>query len=216
MCLKENLMKKIWDVKRTLAVAGVLQVVLLGATVTVRPLQAQQVAATQTGQVTVPPQGPRVDREVALKQLKDNMPTQIAEFLKVHNDARAEVGVPPLVWDATLAAYAQEWADQLAKTGKFDHRTNNKYGENLASYMPETGMRPVHGAKLWYDEIKNYDAVNNTKIDPKGVEIGHYTQMVWRKTTKVGFGIAMGADGMAVLCANYEVPGNMNNEHPYK
>lgn len=210
-------MKKISSIKNLLTTTGILPLLLLGFALTPRLSQAQQATAPQTGKVVVPAQGPRIDREVALKQLKDNMPTQIAEFLKVHNDARAEVGAPPLVWDDKLAAFAQEWADHLvAKGGGLEHRTDNKYGENLAGYMPETGMRPVHGAKLWYDEIKNYDAVNNTKVDPNGVAIGHYTQMVWRKSTKVGFGIAMGNDGMAILCANYDPVGNFNNEHPYK
>lgn len=209
-------MKNTMLARKMLIVAGLLPALTLGATIAIRPSMAQQ-APAQTGKVTVPAQTPRVDREVARKQLKDNMDAQIAEFMKLHNDARAEVGVPPLVYDATLAAYAQEWADKLAaQGGDLEHRTDNKYGENLAGYMPETGMRVVHGAKLWYDEIKNYDADKNAKIDPNGVAIGHYTQMVWRKSTKVGLGIAMADNGMAVLCANYDPPGNFNNLHPYK
>ncbi|KAH0638752.1 hypothetical protein KY285_035338 [Solanum tuberosum] len=34
------------------------------------------------------------------------------EYLKAHNDLRSSVGVPPLQWDETLAAYAYDWATQ--------------------------------------------------------------------------------------------------------
>ncbi len=30
-----------------------------------------------------------------------------------------------------LCAFAQDWAETLAKTGRFDHRPDCKYGENL-------------------------------------------------------------------------------------
>ncbi len=32
-----------------------------------------------------------------------------------------------------LTAYAQEWADKLARTERFEHRQDNQYGENLYS-----------------------------------------------------------------------------------
>ena len=71
---------------------------------------------------------------------------QQAAFMAVHNNARAEVGVGPLQWDPTLASYAQEWAEQLARSGKFDHRPNGKYGENLAGFHPPDGpAAPVVG-----------------------------------------------------------------------
>jgi pathogenesis-related protein 1 len=195
---------KISGVKKVLSVAT-LQVVLLAAAVAAGPSQAQN--------VTAPPPGAAVTVEVARKQLKDNMDVQIAEFLKLHNDARAEVGVPPLVWDDKLAAYAQEWADHLAAQGAgIKHRTDLKVGENLSSYS-DTSLRAVHGAKMWYDEIKDYDPIKNESKN--GNAVGHYTQMVWRNTTKVGFGIAMAADGNIILCANYDPAGNFTGQHPY-
>src|SRR5918992_1646371 len=45
-------------------------------------------------------------------------------ILAVYNRERAAVGVPPYVWNDTLAAHAQAWVDYMAagKTGgKFDH-----------------------------------------------------------------------------------------------
>lgn len=162
----------------------------------------------------LPKAGPHVEVATARKKLRDDMPKQIAEFMKLHNDARAEVGVPPLVWDDQIAAYAQEWADTIAARDAMEHRPNGKYGENLAGYLPQYGERPVHGAKMWYDEIKDY---RGEKIEGQNYQkFGHYTQMVWRKSTRVGFGVAMTPKGMVMLCANYAEAGNMTGEHPYQ
>ena len=164
------------------------------------------------GPVVVPQKGAQVDIGIARRMLKADMDTLIAEFMKLHNDARAEVGVPPLQWDDKLAAYAQQWAENTAARSKMEHRPDGKYGENLAGYLPQYGERPVHGAKMWYDEKKDY---NGEKVGQERKVVGHYTQMVWRKSTHVGFGIAMQKDGMVMLCANYSPAGNMIGEHPY-
>lgn len=162
----------------------------------------------------VPAKGPHVDKATAKKQLKTDMDAKIDEFMKLHNDARAAVGVPPLEWDAKLAAVAQQWADTLAARGNaLVHNDQIPYGENLAGYLPEYGERPVHGAKMWYDEIKLYrDAGPMTPTNY--AQCGHYTQMVARRSHRVGFGVALAPNGMAILCANYDPPGNMQGEHP--
>lgn len=167
--------------------------------------------------VALPAKGPHLSPEAARAQLRQDMQAKIDEFLNYHNQVRAEVGVGPLQWDPKLAAYAQEWADHLAAApgGQLDHRPNGKYGENLAWYPGDDGSRPVHGASLWYGEKKDFiddKAQSDHNID----KAGHYTQMIWKQTTKVGFGLAMGRDGMVFLCANYEKPGNMMGEHPFR
>src|SRR3954451_3573224 len=58
-------------------------------------------------------------------------PAERDEVLAQHNLFRAEVGQPPLAWDDTLAAGAQEWADAKQADGRFEHSDTN-LGENLA------------------------------------------------------------------------------------
>ena len=160
----------------------------------------------------VPPKGNPVDAATAREKLRDNLDAQVAEFLKFHNDARAEVGAPPLIWDSQLAVYAQEWADELGTSGIMKHRDQDQYGENIAGYFPVDGSRPVHGAKLWYDEKAKY---HGEKMDEQNFQaFGHYTQVVWQKTQRVGFGIAMTKNGLVMLVANYAPPGNMLGERP--
>lgn len=44
------------------------------------------------------------------------------ELVAFHNDARHEVGVGPIEWSPDIAAFAQQWADHIAVTGRFEHR----------------------------------------------------------------------------------------------
>ena len=64
--------------------------------------------------------------------------------LKKHNEYRALHGVPPLVLDADIIAFAQKWAEQLLKVNEMRHATikeRDNLGENLAR---------------WYDGAKNF------------------------------------------------------------
>lgn len=131
---------------------------------------------------------------------------EVVEFLSVHNKARAAVGVPPLVWSDDLASFAQKWADKIAKTGDVAHRPKGKYGENLAWSTGEFG--PAVAAKKWLAEKRQYKPGVSFNV------VGHYTQMVWRKSTAVGFGIAE-VNGGTVIVANYDPAGNIAGETPY-
>ena len=51
--------------------------------------------------------------------------------LDVHNALRKRHNLPALVLDQDLCDYAQDWANKLAATNRFEHRPDNDYGENL-------------------------------------------------------------------------------------
>ncbi|GIR18461.1 MAG: hypothetical protein CM15mP32_6480 [Flavobacteriaceae bacterium] len=53
--------------------------------------------------------------------------------LQAHNDARAEVGVTPLVWSDKLEEQALKYAKQIARTNNYKH-SNTRDGENLAMF----------------------------------------------------------------------------------
>ena len=135
--------------------------------------------------------------------------------MDLHNQARAQVGVAPLQWDPELARHAQKWADQLAlQGGRLSHSDADEgEGESLALYLPANGERPVHGAMLWYSERGRYHGEVFT--DSICQTCGHYTQMVWKNSTKVGFGISLAPNGNAILVARYREAGNMMGETAY-
>lgn len=143
---------------------------------------------------------------------------EVEELVNFHNKVRKEVGVGPVKWSSSLAKVAQEWADGLAESGQLKHRPRIKgqpgYGENLA-----VGPNVLVAAGLWYGEIKNYQAGTAIPKDFGSFKAGHYTQMVWKKTTEIGAGKAVIKQGrfkgMLVLVCNYNPPGNMPGEKPY-
>ncbi len=131
-----------------------------------------------------------------------------AEFLRIHNQARASVGAQSLEWSQELADFAQEWADKLASEDRMHHRSGHSYGENLAY---GTNLDAAGGAQMWLGERAAYDgsAISNSNFS----SIGHYTQMIWGSTTQVGYGIARNGRNTYVV-ANYSPAGNMIGEKP--
>jgi len=130
-------------------------------------------------------------------------------MLTAHNAVRVRVKVPPLTWSDLLAARAQEWADTLLARHQFVHRPNSAYGESLFEIngAPAT---PVQVVEAWAAESRDYDYSSNRC---RGT-CGHYTQIVWRKTRRLGCGVAR-RNGREVWVCNYDPPGNIVGERPY-
>lgn len=131
------------------------------------------------------------------------------EMLEAHNAVRASVKVPALQWSDQLAGVAQKWADTLLKQHRFAHSTDSRYGENLFD-ITGAAAKPSVVVKHWASESQNYNYQLNTC---SGV-CGHYTQIVWRNTSRVGCAVARG-DGREVWVCNYDPPGNWIGERPY-
>jgi len=147
-----------------------------------------------------------------------------------------------MVWDDTLAAAAVTWAE--ACVGDHDPKAAIDFGENL--WMSFGGAGTTYATsdfpkatQSWYDEIGDVDWIKDSngvyteaksKVYSAGGKvcssadtangicyIGHFTQVVWAKSNKIGCGIstcsaltqsstAMGA-GVLMVC-RYLVPGN--------
>lgn len=140
-----------------------------------------------------------------------------------HNAARAQVGVGPLTWDPALAAIAAAWAAQCIDTeapiGLIDHNPgrSNGYptyvGENI--YGAGGQASGTDAVALWVGEQVNYDHATNTCAS--GRVCGHYTQVVWRNTIKVGCALhdCPGLQyGSSVVC-DYGPGGNIGGQSPY-
>jgi pathogenesis-related protein 1 len=143
---------------------------------------------------------------------------QAQASLDFHNKVRKDVGVPPLEWSVELSAYAQAWADQLKAEGcKPKHRPRTgewkqQYGENIF-WGSNTSFTALYASEGWYSEIKYY--VHGPLRSESWAKAGHYTQMIWRSTTKLGFGIAECSNGGIIIVANYDPAGNYMGEKAY-
>ncbi|PNW82319.1 hypothetical protein CHLRE_06g278209v5 [Chlamydomonas reinhardtii] len=130
--------------------------------------------------------------------------------LDLHNSYRAaHGGVPALQWDAALAADAQAYAEVLAGLGcTLIHATQppgfsaTRFGENLymSAGYPRTPLTCAPGITSWYNEVSYYKFTSTPYTDSysTGRVVGHFTQIVWRATSRLGCGMAS---------ASYSFPG---------
>jgi len=156
-------------------------------------------------------------------------PAMLAGITQAHNDVRAMVSpqdpLPPLVWDAQLAAVASAWVamcrDTAAPQGLIDHNPDRSVGQ--PSYIGENvfgGSGPpsvsavAQAVQLWASEGASYDYATNSC---SGGTCGHYTQIVWRATRKLGcaLGDCPGLTYRTSLVCNYGPGGNVNGQRPY-
>jgi len=134
-------------------------------------------------------------------------------MLKLHNYHRARHCAPPLTISQRLNQIAQSYAEHLAATSTFEHSGNQlgdePLGENLYMQWISHGRVKVtakDAVKSWYDEI----ALHNFSKPKFSKETGHFTQMVWKSTRKLGVGIAYSPDGREVyIVTNYYPAGNI-------
>lgn len=161
-------------------------------------------------------------------------------ILEMHNTLRAKVakgqesGLPSaanmrkLTYDDELAKIAQAHANKCvfshdcndcrkAKNGRFAFVGQNIYmgmssqKDNSAEWRKAT--------QSWYDEVKDFRSSQVSKFPNGGPVIGHFTQVIWAETSKVGCGFSMyKKDGWftKLYVCNYGVGGNMLGNPVYK
>ncbi|TMW69097.1 hypothetical protein Poli38472_001253 [Pythium oligandrum] len=128
--------------------------------------------------------------------------------LNAHNKARKEVGVPLLKWDENLAKKGKNWATHMEKNKFFGHNTPGKNDAQMNNLY--SGTSCVDAVAAFYKE-KNKLPKDRIVRAHNYQQYGHYTMMVWRKTTRVGCGRGPNKN---VACY-YEVPGNMIGQAAY-
>lgn len=132
------------------------------------------------------------------------------DALSEHNICRSRHGVALLELKEELCVAAQEYADQLAASGHFEHSGDQRYGENLYwgwSSLPGWVPKGTEAVTSWYAEGKTYDYSKEPPIDTPA---GHFTQMVWSGSRAMGVGLAAAADrpGKWIVVVKYDPPGN--------
>lgn len=138
--------------------------------------------------------------------------------LAAHNRERAAMGVHALVWDAGLAGSARQWADHIARTGDFEHSPSDpsdlgEPGENLWAGT-KSAYSPEEMVGLWIAEKADYKPGSKFPFVSRSEDleaVGHYTQLIWRRTLKVGCALSTGKKEDILVC-RYSVSGNVIGE----
>lgn len=136
-----------------------------------------------------------------------------ARILSLHNALRMQVGVAPLTWDRALGQAAANYAVQLALTNSFHHSnraSRQGTGENL--WMGTRGAYSYDAmVGAWSSERRNFVPGIFPSVSRSGnwEDVGHYTQMVWPTTTRIGCALASNAIRDFLVC-RYASAGNIN------
>lgn len=146
---------------------------------------------------------------------------------EAHNRFRAmavtDTPIPALVWDADLAAVAQAYSEELANNGCGLMHSSNGYGENLY-WQRGSSVTAADVVASWHEEIECYtfgpfmrgDACNASCVAAMNSSgCGHYTQVVWRNTRRLGCGMATCSNGAEIWTCNYDPPGNYLGQEAY-
>ena len=160
------------------------------------------------------------------------------KILKAHNTLRANHFDAPLTYSKTLERSALEWAKHLSvetnckmvhSSGK--SKSLGNYGENLfwasarvqkskkstdTKWTITRSAQDIKNARVvqdWYDEIDFYNYEKNSC--KKGEMCGHYTQVVWKNTKKVGCAAFVCGDKSQVWVCQYSPAGNYVGQKPY-
>ena len=135
-------------------------------------------------------------------------------MLAAHNAERLAVGHSPLQWDDRLAADAASYGPTLAALGRLVHSPREArpgQSENLAMASHGT-MTPEQLVDLWSREKRLLQPGLFPSVSRTGnwADVGHYTQMVWPSTTRVGCAIQVGS--MDILICRYSPKGNIDGK----
>jgi len=153
-------------------------------------------------------------------RLRDDVPAAMQDVFSAHNLYRCMHGVPLATWDSAIAQSAQAWADE----GHWGHSSSasrklpgiGQVGENIAwGYPTRSGRDSV---VAWYSEIEytrgGTPSSCSDSTDPNEA-ICHYTQVVWKGSTKIGCGKGTAKvnnlDGDFWVC-QYAEAGNMGGQ----
>jgi len=145
---------------------------------------------------------------ISLGENSENFTQFQITALAAHNKYRNIHGVQQLQLDVKLCKLAQCYAEQLANTNKFEHSGDCMYGENLYwgwSSDPKWQLPGEEAVDSWYDEKKGYDYSR----DPTDLESGHFTQLVWSASRRLGVGVAKSSKtGRYMVVMKYDPAGN--------
>ena len=139
------------------------------------------------------------------------MDAQTHNCLDLVNSYRAKHQAGALEYDQDVEQYALGRARTLGDNDAMEHlpQGQNPYGENLYEFW-DTEEHPddicQRAVDSWYNEVKMYDFDNQGF----GMDTGHFTQLVWKGTTKLGCASSQASEtGNRYVVCNFEKPGNM-------
>ncbi|KAK7886002.1 hypothetical protein WMY93_025623 [Mugilogobius chulae] len=141
-----------------------------------------------------------------------------SEIVDVHNEFRRNVQPPAqdmlqMEWGDEIVPSIQAWVDGcVLHHGEPSTRMLNGYelGENLFKSSSPVSWTSVVTA--WHSEVNNFQYPTSSK---NGKVIGHYTQVIWNSSYRVGCAMAKCPDDIYFYGCRYYRAGNFKGWKPY-
>ncbi len=123
--------------------------------------------------------------------LTDVDKTNILDYHRqVRVSAFGNVPEATMTWDDKLSKVAENWANRCqwshnaGRTIDYAAQGGSGYvGENIAFYTTPSPFTPLDMVKSWANEKKDFTYPTTCS---SGKVCGHYTQMIWKSTSRVG------------------------------
>lgn len=136
-----------------------------------------------------------------------------ARLLALQNRERALLGLPPLQWDAQLAAAALSYGPLLASLGgRLQHSPKEMRPGQRENLWVGTAriFSPEQMISAWTTEKRFFrpGIFPNVSATGNWADVSHYTAIIWPTTTRVGCAIYRTAAWDFLIC-RYSPPGNI-------
>ncbi|KAF5337484.1 hypothetical protein D9758_013607 [Tetrapyrgos nigripes] len=134
-------------------------------------------------------------------------PAQISLYLRAHNSLRTIYNATSMIWNDTLASYAQNYVNLCV----YAHSNPDPYGENIAAGYGSS-YSIARGLQDWANENSTYN-YNAPKAS-------HFTQMVWKGSVQLGCAsqtctlVALGNHVSTYIVCEYYPKGNVDGKFP--
>lgn len=152
---------------------------------------------------------------------QDGLSAYAAPIMKQHNLHRANHSAPAAEWDDNLASIAAT----IASSCVYAHDTSaggGGYGQNIGAGSKDTEVDQMITNAMYNDEIGYYPGYGGEPDMGNFENWGHFSQIVWKSTTKIGCATQYCPGGLAnvgggvspyfTVC-NYSPPGNFGGQY---
>ncbi|XP_060063996.1 cysteine-rich venom protein-like isoform X2 [Ylistrum balloti] len=137
-------------------------------------------------------------------------------IVNTHNTFRSSVSptatnMRQMSWDDEVAMIAQKWAEycQYGHDDGYSRYIPGRFsvGQNIASGHASW----TAAMNAWHSEVSDFTLGGSNVFS----DVGHYTQIVWAETSKIGCGFAVCSGSNYYVC-NYSPAGNFDYNNPYR
>ncbi|KAK8843434.1 hypothetical protein IAR55_007091 [Kwoniella newhampshirensis] len=156
------------------------------------PLPSHPAPAATPLEAAAAPPPPALPSVPAREQSAGSDGTVPQEWVDLHNAARKKYGAGDVMWDEGLAKVAQQHAALCNKK-------HTKAGENLE--WGDGSPSPEGAVDAWMAEAPQYDYGHPGYTEATG----HFSQVVWKDTTRVGCYIAKCPAGTVSNDAGFQI-----------